>query len=730
MKNKKVLSSLIIALAIAPGLVLAATSLQGGGSSCSYVFSKTLKVGVSNTEVMNLQKLLNMSTETQVAASGPGSPGMESNYFGTKTKAAVIKFQEKYASQILTPNGLSRGTGLIGAGTRGKLNAMCSAANTTITPPTQTTQQSTTNIVTPTIPTPVLPAINIADTISPSVSLSSPSTGSTLNGTVTVSANASDNVGVVGVQFLLDGVSLGSEDTSSPYNISWDTTGVTNSTHLLSVRVRDAAGNQTISSLVGVTVSNTVSVSDTTAPTVSISSPSSGSSQSGTISVAATASDNIGVAGVQFLLDGASLGSEDTSSPYGISWDTTNVANGTHTLSARVRDAAGNQTTSSAVSVTLSNAVVVADTTAPVVSLSAPAIGASVSGTITITASASDNVGVTSVTFIADGGTLATVSSAPYSTTWDTVRFTSNGTHVLSAIAHDAAGNVTTSSSVNITVNNVIADVTPPSVSFYPANGSTLIGNRVITASVSDNTGVTGVKFYIDGTLLGAEVQSYPYTQSLATADYSSGSHALAVVARDAAGNAATSTGTIYIYKTRPTLTAHAPWLPTTILSTGTKTIGKVTIAADAAGPVAWKKWTVGYSKSSNVTLNDFQILVKDPLDWSGTLPLLPVANISVSSTGNTITFTSSADQEITGSQTYYINATVSGSLQSGDFVTTSAQKGVSQYSAPVVSASVSSSASFVWSDKSISPHSDTSADWNDDYSASYSTEPQTMTAQ
>src|SRR5438309_766217 len=62
-----------------------------------------------------------------------------------------------------------------------------------------------------------------------------------------------------------------------------------------------------------------------------------------------------GVGGVQFLLDGANLGAEDTTSPYSVSWDTTAATNGTHTLSARARDAAGNQTTSSAVTVTVSN---------------------------------------------------------------------------------------------------------------------------------------------------------------------------------------------------------------------------------------------------------------------------------------------------------------------------------------------------------------------------------------
>src|SRR6185436_6180648 len=62
-----------------------------------------------------------------------------------------------------------------------------------------------------------------------------------------------------------------------------------------------------------------------------------------------------GVAGVQFLLDGAALGGEDTAAPYGVSWVTTTATPGPHTLTARARDTAGNLATSAAVSVNVAN---------------------------------------------------------------------------------------------------------------------------------------------------------------------------------------------------------------------------------------------------------------------------------------------------------------------------------------------------------------------------------------
>src|SRR5262249_61177376 len=82
-------------------------------------------------------------------------------------------------------------------------------------------------------------------------------------------------------------------------------------------------------------------------PAVSITTPTGGASLSGTVSVAATASDNVGVVGVQFKLNGANLGAEVTTSPYSIAWSTTTSSNGSYTLTATARDAAGNLTTSS-----------------------------------------------------------------------------------------------------------------------------------------------------------------------------------------------------------------------------------------------------------------------------------------------------------------------------------------------------------------------------------------------
>lgn len=189
----------------------------------------------------------------------------------------------------------------------------------------------------------------------------------------------------------------------------------------------------------------TASTTDTQAPTVSLASPSGGSTVSGLVSVGVNASDDTGVSRVDLLVNGAVVAS-DTSAPFAFSWDSTRVSNGSTTLSLRASDAAGNTATSAGVVVTVSN-VAVADTSAPVLRISNPVDGSVVSGNVGIRVEASDDSGAAAIsqTLLINGTRVASATGGSLSFNWNT-RKVKPGSYVIQAVAVDAAGNRSTQS--------------------------------------------------------------------------------------------------------------------------------------------------------------------------------------------------------------------------------------------------------------------------------------------
>ena len=88
---------------------------------------RNLKLGMTGSDVLALQQFLNTRAVTRVSTSGAGAPGMETDYFGAKTLAAAIKYQELFASAILLPVGLAQGTGFVGPSTRAHIAEQCAA---------------------------------------------------------------------------------------------------------------------------------------------------------------------------------------------------------------------------------------------------------------------------------------------------------------------------------------------------------------------------------------------------------------------------------------------------------------------------------------------------------------------------------------------------------------------------------------------------------------------------
>ena len=173
--------------------------------------------------------------------------------------------------------------------------------------------------------------------------------------TVTAPTSATFNVGASGTaplsyQWQRNGIAIAGA-TSATYLLV--PTTVADSGAQFAVVVSNMAG--TVTSPAATLTVTTPPAPDTTSPSLSLTTPSQGSTVAGIVTLTATATDNVGVVGVQFHLNGSNLGAEDTTNSYGIPWDTTTVGNGTYTLSATARDAAGNTHTSASVPVTVNN---------------------------------------------------------------------------------------------------------------------------------------------------------------------------------------------------------------------------------------------------------------------------------------------------------------------------------------------------------------------------------------
>ena len=189
---------------------------------------------------------------------------------------------------------------------------------------------------------------------------------------------------------------------------------------------------------------------DATPPIVSITSPSSGATLSGTANLVASAKDNVSVASVQFKVDGANNSPPLPSPPYAYSLNTNSLSNGSHTLVATATDEAGNTASSTEVAFVVNNA----SSARPAVSITEPSTGANVSGTITVSGTASSSLSVSLVQVSIDNGNFSNAAGTNgWSFNLDTASL-SNAAHTLTGKVTDSSGNTALSSPVSVTVNN------------------------------------------------------------------------------------------------------------------------------------------------------------------------------------------------------------------------------------------------------------------------------------
>ncbi len=277
---------------------------------------------------------------------------------------------------------------------------------------------------------------------------------------------SSDNVGVAGYDVFRNGVKVGSMSSTGT---TWSGL-VCGTTYAAAVDAYDAAGNTSAATQITVTTAACPDTTPPSSPSGLVQSASTGTS----VSVTWQAStDNVGVTGYDTFLDGASRGSVTATST-----TLSGLLCGTsYSVAIAAYDAAGNRSTQGSVP-----AVTRACDAPPTAKVTGPTPGSTVSGTITVTADATDDVGVAAVQFKLDGTNLGTEDTTdPYSTSWDTTAV-SDGTHTLTATARDTAGATTTSVPVSVTVSNTAGNPTPTAVPARNVDGVT-VGGGFIEAS-------------------------------------------------------------------------------------------------------------------------------------------------------------------------------------------------------------------------------------------------------
>jgi hypothetical protein len=579
-------------------------------------FTRVLSLGSEGADVSALQQILK--------SAGFYTYPTITGYFGPLTEKALAAYQ--------TTHGLDP-VGYTGPKTRALLNGVAgalgsgSAAQPAAVSPSASSPSgpATTATAAPPESTPLFPiapgyggggGVTTPPTISGTPSNSTSSATSPAGAAVTYATpTATDALGET------DAVSC------SPTSGSTFALGVTT----VICTTTDKFGNSSHSSF-------SVTVQDTTAPSVALTAPSNGATVSGSsVTLTANASDTTAVASVQFEVDGTDIGSAITASPYTTTWNSKSVSDGSHTLYAVADSTSGNYATSSVrISVRNNPPVITSISSGSPTPYSAtitwttdePATSQVNHGTTTAYGTASSSAALVTSHSIALTGLTASI---PYHFQVESV---------------DGQGNTATSSDQTFTTP---ADTHAPSVSISaPANGATVSGSSVtLTASASDTTAVASVQFGVDGANIGAAITSSPYTTMWNSTGVADGSHTLSAVAKNTVGNYATSSFSVSVDNTPPAISAITP----NSIASSTETITWTTNKA-ATSVVSFGLTTSYGSASSSATLVTSHSIALTGLTASTTYDF---EVSSADSQGNTAT--SSNQTFTTAAYNYYVDS-------------------------------------------------------------------------
>jgi hypothetical protein len=384
---------------------------------------------------------------------------------------------------------------------------------------------------------------------------------------VTFAGSATDPNGSVAVyQWLFPGGAPGKSTVPNPGPVKFSTPG----TYTASLTVLDNLGENNVSP-----PTVTITVGGAPALGAAITSPASGATVSGTASVGMSATNAEGSpTSFVLTLDGATLSSQSVSgSTAAFSWNTTGVANGSHTLGLTVTDSAGRTAQTSTV-VIVSNSAPGGDTgdgTPPTVAITAPASGVWTGNSIGITASASDNTGLANIKLWGNGGVFATIPCSGTSCSgkvWWITGSLPPAAYEVNAVATDTQGAQAVSAPIVI-YKSAKTPVVPSGASggstpapqplgaaiTSPASGATVSGTVTVGMSATNAQGSpTSFALALDGgTVLSSQsVSGSTASFSWSTAAVPNGGHTLTLTVTDGGGRSATASLPVTVSNSTP----------------------------------------------------------------------------------------------------------------------------------------------------------------------------------
>lgn len=382
-------------------------------------------------------------------------------------------------------------------------------------------------------------------------------------------------------------------------------------------------------------VSTESTPTDTTNPTVSITAPAANATVSGTVAATASANDDVGVSKVEFFVDGSSTpAATDMNAPYSFSWDTTGLANGSHSVSAKATDTSNNVSVLASAQVTVQNGDVTAPTaptTLTATAISATQVNLSWSG-------ATDNVGVTGYLVYryktsSGASSAAVIATLGNVASYSDTTVTGNTGYSYYIVAKDAAGNISANSVTKTVTTPTPPDVTAPT---SPTNASAAVAsatqvNLSWTASTdSGSSGLAGYNIYRNGTKINASlVTGTSYGDSTVSVNTT---YTYTIEAMDGAGNTSSKASTTPVSVTTPSGTVTdttPPSVPTSVsastspatITTGTSITVTWTASTDSGGSglAGYKLYRNGalVATTTSTSYTDYYLLPGTTYDYT-----------------------------------------------------------------------------------------------------------------